>query len=164
MEEGWDSLKFWTSPAWAGIQERLDGLDKRHILYNPDRSNMFRALDLVPFERCKVAILGQDPYPQHKFATGVAFAIPAGEPTWPTTLVNIFKEYCNDLGTVGNGHVTSYPLPTTGDLTPWTEQGVLLWNATPTYQRTKLSTGEVINSHYYWNWNELTEEIITKLS
>ena len=161
----WDELDFWSSPAWAGIQEKLDGLDKRHIRYNPDRPDMFKALDLCPFESCKVAIIGQDPYPQRKFATGVAFSIPPTEGNWPSTLVSIMKEYCSDLGTVGHDHVTSYPLPKNGDLSKWCEQGVLLWNACPTYQPYQvLGQKETLNAHYYWDWNELTEEVITKLS
>jgi uracil-DNA glycosylase len=164
MDEGWEGLKFWSSPAWAGIQEKLDGLDKRGVRYNPDRSNMFKSLDLTPFDSVKVAIIGQDPYPQRKFCTGVAFSIPVGETTWPSTLVSIMKEYCNDLGTVGHDHVTSYPLPKNGDLTKWAEQGVLLWNATPTYQPFSIDGAVIGNVHYSWDWNQLTEEIISKLS
>src|ERR1700730_19098181 len=110
----WDELEFWRSPQWAGIQEKLDALDQSGIPYNPDRVNLFTALDTTSLDSVKVAIIGQDPYPQSKFCTGIAFSIPIGMKTWPATLVSIFEVYQKDL---------HYPIPTSGDLTKWCEQG-----------------------------------------
>lgn len=148
MQE-WDELEFFSCPEWAEIQEKLDALDQQGIVYNPDRSDLFAALDLCPFKDCKVAIFGQDPYPQHKFATGSAFSIPVSETKWPRTLVTLITEYCKDL---------SYPTPKTGNLQKWQDQGVLLWNVIPTCLE-----GQSL-SHYDWKWNWLTKEIIEVLN
>jgi uracil-DNA glycosylase len=113
---------------------------------------LFAALDATPFNKVKVAMIGQDPYPNKIHATGIAFSIPSSviDTDWPPTLINIFKEYCSDL------HL---PTPTSGDLTPWTEQGVLLWNSTPTCE-----TGRP-GSHRSWpEWPFLTEEMVKELS
>lgn len=148
MGETWDDLTFWDSPEWTKIQEQLDDLDQQGISYNPDRAKLFAALDSTPLETCKVAILGQDPYPQAKFATGTAFSIPRDCDTWPSSLAQIMGEYTRDL---------SLPPPAHPMLDKWTSQGVLLWNVIPT-----CLTG-VSLSHYNWDWNWLTMEIIEKL-
>lgn len=120
----WDDLSFWDSGEWQVIEEYLDYLDKNKFLYNPKREKLFAALDLVDYEDVKVVIVGQDPYPKAKHATGLAFSIPNGEKEIPPTLVNIFREYGDDL---------HYAAPQSGDLTPWTREGVLLWNTCPLY-------------------------------
>jgi uracil-DNA glycosylase len=148
-DEGWESLEFWSSPEWAKIQEQLDDLEAKGIRYNPDRVNMFAALDACPYESCKVALFFQDPYPQKKFATGVAFAIPKGCLTLPQSLAQVLGEYTRDL---------NYSVPSFPDLSKWTSQGVLLWNVILTCQ-----TGKSL-SHYHWDWSWLTKEIIEKLN
>jgi uracil-DNA glycosylase len=145
----WDELAFWQLGDWQAVQERLDDLDEHNTLYNPDRSSLFAALDAVEFESVRVCILGQDPYPIRRYATGVAFSIPKDAPYFPPTLENIFREYRDDL---------HYPLPTSGCLLKWCEQGVLLWNVIPTCQ-----TGKSM-SHDWVEWTFLTQEIIEKLS
>jgi uracil-DNA glycosylase len=146
----WDSLVFWESGEWQFLQEELDDLDKHGIRYNPKRENLFAALDACPFETCKVCILGQDPYPDASSATGIAFSVPPEQEKKPPTLVNILAEYASDL---------HYPFPRNGDLTPWTQQGVLLWNVVPT-----CFTGKP-GSHRGWTeWSFLTLEIVQRLS
>jgi len=149
MFKEWDDLEFWDSGEWQTIQERLDDLDKRGTLYNPTRENIFAGLDAVPWEKVRVVIYGQDPYPNRSHATGIAFSLPKGVYPLPPTLVNIFKEYHNDLG---------YPFPTTGNLQNWCDQGVLLLNAYPTCY-----TGG--GTHSTWvEWEVLNAEIITSLN
>lgn len=145
----WDDLSFWSSPEWKVTQEKLDELEAKGIKYNPAREHLFAALDACPLETCKVCILGQDPYPDAALATGIAFSIPPEQKKFPPTLINIFKEYVEDL---------HYPFPGNGDLSPWCSQGVLLWNVVPTCETGK--TG----SHRGWAWNLLTQEIVQQLA
>jgi len=145
----WDDMEFWKSKEWQIIQERLDGLDKSRIPYNPSRELLFAALDATPYDRTRVAIIGQDPYPSSSHATGIAFSVRKGLKVHPPTLINILKEYESDL---------TYPWPAEGDLTPWCEQGVLLWNSIPTCETGKAA------SHRWPEWEYLTKEIVEKLN
>lgn len=141
----WD-LEYWRTGEWQVIKERL----KDEAEYNPSSSLLFASLGAVHPDAIRVAILGQDPYPNAKHCTGVAFSIPRTleEREWPPTLVNILKEYEDDLG---------YPAPKNGDLTKWCEQGVLLWNVYPSCR-----AGHP-GSHRWNEWEYLTNEIINKL-
>lgn len=151
----WEDLDFWRSRSWEDVQSRLDKLDSDRMYYNPGRHNLFASFDHTPFDRTKVAIIGQDPYPNPQYSTGLAFSTPKDcinrkEYPFPPTLVNIFKELQNDL---------HYPMPKSGCLEPWAEQGVLLWNAIPTcLQFLSLS-------HLHWTqWRSLTVEIVSRLN
>lgn len=150
MIKTWEDLPFWQSGEWQVIQERLDDYDRSHTLYNPRRDVLFAALDTCPYSDCRVCILGQDPYPDHDQATGLAFSVPKGSKKLPPTLQNILKEYQDDLGN---------PQPDHGDLSVWAKQGVLLWNVIPTCEDGKAS------SHRSWDeWYLLTNQIIEALS
>jgi uracil-DNA glycosylase len=151
----WD-LSFWTTGEWQVIQERLDDYDaKQTDSYVPARSRLFDSLRLSPMERTRACIIGQDPYPGRdtqgrSHATGLAFSVSetVGQGNLPPTLKNIFREYVSDL---------KYPTPKNGDLTPWANQGVLLWNVYP-----MLMTGPKRSCHWP-EWLLLTEEIVRKL-
>mgnify|MGYP000792353130 CR=1 FL=1 len=82
----------------------------------PRGSNIFRAFDKCPFDRLKVVIIGQDPYHGPGQANGLCFSVADGIP-FPPSLQNIFKEVADDTGT---------PIPASGNLDRWAEQGVLL--------------------------------------
>ena len=114
----------------------------------PPPACIFQALDLVPFERVRVVILGQDPYHGPGQAHGLCFSVPEGVPM-PPSLRNIFQEIRDDLG---------LPLPKSGNLKRWAEQGVLLLNATLTVE-----AGQA-GSHQKKGWEEFTDAIIKKLS
>ncbi|PQD98623.1 uracil-DNA glycosylase [Mycobacterium sp. EPG1] len=86
--------------------------------YLPAGPNILRAFGF-PLEKVRVLIVGQDPYPTPGHAVGLSFSVAPEVRPLPRSLDNIFKEYCEDLG---------YPKPSTGDLTPWCEQGVMLLN------------------------------------
>ncbi len=151
----WEDLDFWRSKEWEDVQFKLDNLESFRTFYNPLRHLLFNAFDLSPFQSTKVAIIGQDPYPNPQYATGLAFSTPKDcinrpEYPFPPTLINIFKELRNDL---------HYDMPKSGNLEPWAEQGVLLWNAIPTcLQFLSLS-------HLHWQqWRSLTVEIISRLN
>ncbi len=115
----------------------------------PTPKNIFRAVNLCPFEKVKVVILGQDPYHGMQQANGLAFAVDEGrEP--PPSLKNIFKEVADDLGE---------PLVhTDGDLSRWAEQNVLLLNATLTVRM------RVAGSHQGHGWELFTDAAIHALS
>lgn len=145
----WGELDFFKSGEWDVIQERLEDLKALGRIISPEKKNMFAALKATPFEKVKVVILGQDPYPSHGDACGLAFSVNPGVVP-PPTLRCIFKEYCSDL------HL---PNPTSGDLTPWCKEGVLLWNVIPT-----LDSGKTL-SHAEWpEWDYLNSELLGKIS
>jgi uracil-DNA glycosylase len=145
----WPDLNYWNSGEWQVVEERLDKLDQDKKRYCPSRINMFNALDATSVKDVKVAIIGQDPYPDPKFASGFAFSIPKLHKDIPVTLKNIFQEYCTDL---------HYPTPTHGNLEEWTKQGVLLWNAIPTCD------AWASMSHDWTEYEYLTREIVEHLS
>lgn len=143
----WYDLEFWKSDQCKAVMERLNDSSSCGRAINPLPDRCFAALDSSPLHENKVVIVGQDPYPDPRFATGRAFDIPGHYPvaSFPSTLKGLFTEYCSDLG---------YPMPTSGDLTPWCRQGVLLWNAYPTcFANESLS-------HKWPEWRQLTFEII----
>jgi uracil-DNA glycosylase len=149
--ETWEDLNFWGTGEWQVIGERLDDMDRNYIKYNPERSLLFAALDACSYADLRVCILGQDPYPDHASATGLAFSIPRDQKEFPPSLQNIMRELKDDLGLEKS--------PEHGDLSVWAEQGVLLWNAIPSCQAGKPG------SHRDWfEWDFLTKEIIQACS
>lgn len=150
MINTWDELPFWQSGEWQVIQERLDDMDKRRELYNPKRELLFAALDACPYSSVRCCILGQDPYPDHDMATGLAFSVPSTSKKYPPTLQNILTEYKNDLG---------LDMPTCGDLSVWAKQGVLLWNAIPS-----CADGKAASHRNWFEWDYLTQQIVDSLS
>lgn len=114
----------------------------------PPGSLIFNAFNLCPFDRVKVVIIGQDPYHEPGQAQGLSFSVPEGVP-FPPSLQNIFKEILLDLGK---------PMPPTGDLTRWAEQGVLLLNATLTVRAHQAA------SHQRHGWEQFTDAAIRALN
>src|SRR6516165_8953870 len=116
--------------------------------YLPAGENVLRAFT-QPFAGVRVLIVGQDPYPTPGHAVGLAFSVAPGVRPLPASLVNIFREYSDDLG---------FPTPATGDLTPWSERGVLLLNRVLTVAPGKPG------SHRGKGWEEVTEQAIRALA
>lgn len=114
----------------------------------PPGSLIFNAFNLCPFDRVKVVIIGQDPYHEPGQAQGLSFSVPDSVPL-PPSLQNIFKEIQLDLGK---------PMPPTGDLTRWAEQGVLLLNATLTVRAHQAA------SHQRHGWEQFTDAAIRALN
>jgi uracil-DNA glycosylase len=121
---------------------------KDKTIYPPPK-NIFRAFDLCPFDKVEVVILGQDPYHGAGQANGLSFAVGEGVRP-PPSLQNIFKEIESDLG--------KPVVHTSGDLSRWATQGVLLLNATLTVQ------GGAAGSHQGKGWEEFTDAAIKALS
>jgi uracil-DNA glycosylase len=116
--------------------------------YLPAGENVLRAFK-QPFADVRVLIVGQDPYPTPGHAVGLAFSVSPQVRRLPASLVNIFREYSDDLG---------FPTPATGDLTPWSERGVLLLNRVLTVAPGKPG------SHRGKGWEEVTEQAIRALA
>ncbi len=115
----------------------------------PHPKNIFRAFELTPFEAVKVVILGQDPYHGPRQAHGLSFSVIEGVRN-PPSLQNIFKEIESDVG----DQVSA----TSGDLTRWATQGVLLLNATLTVR------AGAAGSHQGQGWERFTDAVIRRLS
>ena len=116
--------------------------------YLPAGENVLRAFK-QPFADVRVLIVGQDPYPTPGHAVGLSFSVGPDVRPLPPSLVNIFREYSDDLG---------YPTPTNGDLTPWSERGVLLLNRVLTVQPGRPG------SHRGKGWEEVTDQAIRALA
>ena len=131
-------------------QELLAFVQKRReeVSVFPEEKNVFRALELTPFESVKVVILGQDPYHGFGQAHGLSFSVQKGIPL-PPSLKNIYKELQEDIGG---------ELPTEGDLSHWAKQGVLLLNTVLTVEEGNA------NSHKGMGWERLTNRLIESLN
>lgn len=116
--------------------------------YLPAGENVLRAFK-QPFDAVRVLIVGQDPYPTPGNAIGLSFSVAPDVRRLPPSLLNIFTEYSTDLG---------YPKPANGDLTPWSERGVLLLNRVLTVQPGKPA------SHRGKGWEQVTEQAIRALA
>ncbi|MBR6262475.1 MAG: uracil-DNA glycosylase [Prevotella sp.] len=119
-----------------------------HFTCFPPGRLIFNAFNLCPFDKVKVVIIGQDPYHEPGQAMGLSFSVPDGVPM-PPSLVNIFKELEQDLGV---------PMPLTGNLTRWAEQGVMLLNATLTVR------AHYAGSHQGKGWETFTDAAIKALN
>lgn len=120
---------------------------RQRAVYPPGPS-MFNAFAHCPFDKVKVVILGQDPYHEPGQAHGLCFSVQDDVP-FPPSLVNIFKEIQSDLGK---------PIPATGNLTRWADQGVLLLNATLTVR------AHQAGSHQNRGWETFTDAVIHRLA
>ncbi len=114
----------------------------------PAAENVFKALELTPFDNVKVVILGQDPYHGDNQAHGLSFSVQKGI-ALPPSLLNIYKELESDLG---------IPVAKSGDLTPWAKQGVLLLNTVLTVR------AHEANSHRGQGWETFTDAVISSLN
>ncbi|WP_306317341.1 MULTISPECIES: uracil-DNA glycosylase [unclassified Streptomyces] len=116
--------------------------------YLPAGANVLRAFQ-QPFDDVRVLIVGQDPYPTPGHAVGLSFSVAPDVRPLPPSLINIYRELNTDLG---------LPQPSNGDLTPWTEQGVLLLNRSLTVAPRRPA------SHRDKGWEQVTEQAIRALA
>jgi uracil-DNA glycosylase len=134
-------------PYFVGLTEKVRQEYTAGTCYPPGKL-IFNAFNLCPFDKVKVVIIGQDPYHEPGQAHGLSFSVQNGV-VFPPSLINIFKEIQDDLGK---------PVPTTGNLTRWAEQGVLLLNATLTVR------AHMANSHSTIGWQNFTDAAIKALA
>ena len=149
IEESWrnELADEWEKPYFKQLVNFVKDEYSHYQIFPPGRE-IFAAFDATPFDRVKVVILGQDPYHDLGQANGLCFSVRDGIP-FPPSLVNIFKEIHDDLGK---------PMPTSGDLTRWARQGVLLLNSTLTVR------AHCAGSHQNRGWEEFTNEVILHLA
>ena len=134
-------------PYFHNLVDFVEDERQSHQIFPPEHE-VFTAFQLTPLEDVKVVILGQDPYHDDGQAHGLAFSVRAGQKL-PRSLQNLFTELADDLGV---------PAPTTGDLSSWASQGVLLLNAVLTVRAHKP------NSHKNKGWEKFTDAVMKTLS
>ena len=149
IEESWKKMlgEEFEKPYFAQLTEFVRNEYSSGTVYPPAKL-IFNAVDHCPFDKVKVVIIGQDPYHGAGQANGLCFSVNKGI-AMPPSLVNIFKEIAADTGK---------PLPTDGDLTRWSDQGVLLLNATLTVRAGNAG------SHQRRGWEEFTDAAIRILA
>lgn len=147
VETGWAGALEPVAPQVAAAGEFLRAELAAGRRYLPSGANILRAFT-QPFDQVRVLIVGQDPYPTPGHAVGLSFSVEPGVRPLPRSLVNIFREYSDDLG---------LPAPSNGDLSPWAAAGVLLLNRVLTVEPGRPG------SHRGKGWEEVTEQAIRAL-
>lgn len=149
IEESWkrELAAEFEKPYFAELTEFVRSEYSATTVYPPAKL-IFNAFDHCPFDKVKAVIIGQDPYHGPGQANGLCFSVNK-EIKMPPSLVNIFKEISSDTGK---------PMPTDGDLTRWSRQGVLLLNATLTVRAGNAG------SHQRRGWETFTDAAIRILA
>lgn len=149
IEESWKAAlkEEFSKPYFLQLKDFLVEERKEHIVYPPGKY-IFSAFNHTPFDKVKVVILGQDPYHGKGQAHGLCFSVNDGIAK-PPSLVNIFKEIQNEFG---------YPIPESGNLERWADQGVLLLNAILTVRANEAG------SHQGRGWEQFTDSVIQHIS
>lgn len=149
IEEGWREAlaSEWNQDYFVALTQWVRAQYAAETVYPPGRQ-IFAAFDRTPYDKVKVVILGQDPYHGPGQANGLCFSVNDGVP-YPPSLLNIFKEVQSDTGA---------PIPTSGDLSRWADQGVLLLNATLTV------AAHQAGSHQGHGWEQFTDAVIRTLA
>lgn len=149
IEESWkrELAEEFEKPYFAQLTEFVRTEYATTTVYPPAKL-IFNAFDHCPFDDVKAVIIGQDPYHGPGQANGLCFSVNK-EIKMPPSLVNIFKEIASDTGK---------PIPTDGDLTRWSRQGVLLLNATLTVRAGNAG------SHQRRGWETFTDAAIRALA
>lgn len=148
IDSGWASALAPVADKIAAAGDFLRAEIAAGRAYLPAGDLVLRAFK-QPLDDVRVLIVGQDPYPTPGHPVGLSFSVAPAVRPLPRSLVNIFSEYSADLG---------YPKPANGDLTPWTERGVLLLNRVLTVQPGKPG------SHRGKGWEAVTEQAIKALA
>ncbi len=149
IEASWQTAlaKELSSPYFKTLTETVDMAYQTSLVY-PPQDRIFSAFAHCPFDQVRVVILGQDPYHGPGQAHGLSFSVPDGIKV-PPSLRNIYKEIESDIGA---------PIPTSGNLERWADQGVLLLNATLTVKASQAG------SHQNIGWETFTDAAIAAIS
>ena len=141
----WDELLkvVWNSPGFNNFYHKILHEYDIKTIY-PPKDYIFNALKLTSYKDTKVVIVGQDPYHGEHQAHGLSFSVQKGVKV-PPSLQNIYKELYDDLGV---------PIRTSGDLSSWAKQGVLMLNSTLTVEK------DNANSHSNIGWQQFTDDVI----
>ena len=144
---GWDEALAPVEPRIRELGEFLRAEQAAGRRFLPAGDRIFAAF-AMPLDRVNVLIVGQDPYPTPGHPNGLCFSAAPDVRPFPKSLQNIFREYVDDLG---------HPMPSTPDLTPWVEQGVMLLNRVLTVRPGAPA------SHRDRGWEEVTQRAIEAL-
>ena len=149
LDASWKSVlkEEFSKPYFLELKAFLTAEKKQFRVYPPG-NQIFSAFNHTPFNKIKVVIIGQDPYHGPGQANGLSFSVSHGINP-PPSLKNIFKELNTDLG---------IPIPYSGNLEPWADQGVLLLNATLTVR------ANTPGSHQRKGWETFTDAVIKTIS
>ncbi|CAM4020118.1 uracil-DNA glycosylase [Nocardia ninae] len=147
MDPGWAKALESVADRISAMGEFLREENAAGRGYLPSGENVLRAFQR-PFEAVRVLVVGQDPYPTPGHAMGLSFSVAPDVSPVPRSLANIFAEYTKDLG---------HPTPSCGDLSPWSDQGVLMLNRVLT-----VTPGQPA-SHRGKGWEAVTEQAIRAL-
>ena len=150
IEESWKEVlkDEWNKPYFGQITAHLKTERATGATIYPPGQLIFNAFNTTPFDDVKVVILGQDPYHGKGQAMGLSFSVSDGVRP-PPSLENIFKELHTDIG---------MPIPKSGNLTKWAQQGVFLLNAILTVRAKEPA------SHQKTGWQEFTNKVIQVIS
>ena len=135
-----ETIDFARDLAAQSMETRLAG----KTIY-PAQESIFRALEMTPPDKVKVCCIGQDPYHGAGQANGLAFSVNKGC-KYPPSLRNIFKELQEDIACAA---------PSSGDLSKWAQEGVLLLNTVLTVEEGRA------NSHSNWGWQKFTNGVLS---
>lgn len=149
FNNNWDLLlkSEFEKPYYSELRKILASEYKIHKIY-PPMNDIFNSLKYTDYRDVRVVILGQDPYHQPGQAHGLCFSVKKGVPP-PPSLQNIYKEIHAEYG---------YPIPESGELTYWAQQGVLLMNTVLTVR------DSCPNSHKGMGWEIFTDDVIKLLN
>jgi len=147
IDEGWAQALAPVAADIARLGDRLRAETAAGRSYLPAGDHVLRAFSR-PLQDVKVLIVGQDPYPTPGHPIGLSFAVDAHVRPLPRSLANIYRERHDDLGIPPSEH---------GDLTAWSDQGVMLLNRVLT-----VAPGAP-GSHRGWGWEKVTEHAIRSL-
>ena len=150
IEAGWKAqlAEEFAKPYFTQIRQFLSEEKAKGKTIFPPGPLIFNAFDKTPFDKVRVVVLGQDPYPGPGQAMGLCFSVSKNIPI-PASLKNIYKELNRDVG---------FKVPSHGDLTAWTHEGVFLLNAMLTVEK------NLAGSHSNIGWQLFTDAVIKKLS
>jgi uracil-DNA glycosylase len=149
----------WMAPDWAAamapVEDQIAAMgqflleeDRAGRGYQPAKDRIFRAFQL-PLADVRVLVVGQDPYPNPLHPIGLCFAVERGVWPLPPSLLNIYRELRDDLGLIPPRH---------GDLSAWSDHGVMLLNRVLTVQP------GVRNSHERKGWEQVTQFAVDVLA
>ena len=136
------------APSFRELEKFLAAEQRAGASVFPPREQIFAALASTPLSQVRVVVIGQDPYPTRGNANGLAFSVAPGRKP-PASLQNLFKGLAADVGTTP---------PSSGDLTAWAKQGVLLLNTVLTVREGEPS------SHRGRGWEPLTRAMLEKVN
>jgi uracil-DNA glycosylase len=139
------------APACVELNDYIQTQRQQGVEIYPASEHVFRAFDLTPLNTVKVVIIGQDPYHGEGQAHGLSFSVPEGV-AMPPSLRNIFKEIVEDV--YGGERI----MPSSGDLSHWASQGVLLLNSVLTVE------SSMPNSHRNKGWEQVTDAAISAIN